>query len=70
MKRWRLVGKLIKDQKLKFDINRYREFTKYVRDNAFPVIHHSDRFIREYDPHYRVVKLEAWRKVVKGCTSR
>jgi len=70
MKRWRLVGKLIKDQKLKFDINRYREFTKYVRDNAFPVIHHSTRFIREYDPHYRVVKLEAWRKVVKGCTSR
>lgn len=70
MEKWKLVGRLVAEGKLKFDMNRYREFTGYVRDNAYPVIHHSDSFIRKYDPHYRVVKLKIWKKVIGKCTSR
>jgi len=63
-KRWPEVGNLIKRGELNFSINDFKNFTQKIKRENYPIIHHSERFIKVYDPHYRVVKFSIWKELI------
>jgi len=48
--------KLCKSRKIpKFTPEAIAEYQKWIVDNSYPVVHHSDTYRKNYNPHYRLV---------------
>ena len=48
--------KLCKSRKIpKFTPEEIEEYHKWIVENSFPVVHHSETYQKNYDPHYRLV---------------
>lgn len=58
-KLWRDFGSLVASGAFGFDTKRLKEFDKFVRENKYPVVHHSPIYNKLYAPSYRVVEAEA-----------
>lgn len=59
-KLWRDFGSLVASGAFGFDINRFKEFDKFVGENKYPVVHHSRIYAQFYIPSYRVVETGAF----------
>ena len=38
-----------------------KEYLSYYRSKAYPAVHHSDLYRKEYEPHYRVIQNNSWK---------
>jgi len=52
---WGIVGERISSAKLPFKSEEYFIFTDSMSQMSWTPVHHSDRFRKAYDPHYRLV---------------
>jgi hypothetical protein len=51
--------KLCKSRKIpKFDPVNVEKYQRWLVENKFPVVHHSEAYRMKYDPHYRLVHRE------------
>lgn len=60
---WNEVGKLIESGDLLFDKAKFRDFNDFVVKNNFPLVHHSQEYIENYSPSYRVVENKYWNEL-------
>ncbi len=59
---WQELVKKVENGTFGLYPEKFSEFNQYIIENNFPVIHHSEEYIKYYSPAYRVVSLKAWRK--------
>jgi len=63
IKEWQFFKELIEEKFFKFDINSLRIFDEEIQIRNYPVITHSDKYKKMYNPSYRVVHIEIFEKV-------
>ena len=44
-----------------FSKEELKEYLSYYRSKAYPAVHHSDLYRKEYEPHYRVIQNNSWK---------
>jgi hypothetical protein len=60
VKVWTNVCREVEKGTIPLDQIAFRQFDQFIKDNNYPVIHHSPEYIQEYQPAYRVVSREIW----------
>jgi hypothetical protein len=60
---WREFGSLIRCGAFGFDYKNFRDFDRFLRENRYPVMHHSSTYNRLYSPSYRVVRMDIFDKI-------
>lgn len=60
---WQTIVELIESQEVFFDQEQTTEFTESIARAGYPIIHHSDIYLRKYMPSYRVVSRKYWDKI-------
>ena len=63
---WQDIARKVERGRFGLDREKFREFNQYIIENDYPVVHHSEEYIKLYDPAYRVISLEVWRKSGPG----
>lgn len=53
---WSDFGSLVRSGAFGFDLQKFKEFARFARDNKYPVVHHSHAYSRIYAPSYRVAE--------------
>ena len=62
--KWEMIEKVVERMNLKLpDFERDKKMLQKIIERGEPVIHHSDRFSRAYDPHYRIMSLPVWEEL-------
>ncbi|HBE73417.1 MAG TPA: hypothetical protein DDW31_04935 [candidate division Zixibacteria bacterium] len=56
LKLWKEFGSLVRSGAFGFDARECKDFDKFVRENNYPVVHHSPAYSKLYAPSYRVVE--------------
>jgi len=63
LKLWNQFKSLVKTDRLNFDESSLEDFDKKVKKENYPPYHHSERYRRSYNPAYRVVKREVFKRI-------
>jgi hypothetical protein len=66
-KRMRLAGKVLQNYPRKYDYQEYLEYLEKIAKNQYPVPHHSETYIKEYKPAYRVISREIYEAYFNSC---
>ena len=62
--KWEMIDKVVKRMNLKLpDYERDKKMLQKIIERGEPVIHHSERFDKAYDPHYRIMSLPVWEEL-------
>lgn len=48
---------LVKENKINFNIKDVNNFIDTYRENNYPVFHHTEKYRKAYNPHYRVLPI-------------
>lgn len=63
LKLWNRFKSLVEAGRLSFDRSSLEDFDKRVKKENYPLYHHSERYRRSYNPAYRVVKREVFKRI-------
>lgn len=55
LQHWKLVEQMVADGELPFDPTDFQAFSDSIKSNGYPVIHHSEQYMKIYQPAYRVI---------------
>jgi len=66
-KRMRLAGKVLQNYPRQYDYQDYQEYLEKIAKNQYPVPHHSETYIKEYKPAYRVISSEIYEAYFNSC---
>ncbi len=59
---WSDFVKLNNSRHFSFHDTNLVEFSKFLHNNDYPVIHHSESYSRRYKPAYRILLYQEWKK--------
>lgn len=59
---WSDCIKLINSRQISFHDTNTVQFSKFLRENDYPVVHHSQSYSRAYKPAYRILLYQEWKK--------
>lgn len=66
IKEWKFIDKII--EKMNLQIQGYEKDRKFINElllkNEY-IVHHSDHFIKKYDPHYRIISKKLFDKKLR-----
>ncbi|HMA61607.1 MAG TPA: hypothetical protein VKP78_03055 [bacterium] len=63
------AGKLIKAERSNLNFQEYKQYLTKIQADNYPVPHHSDLYIEAYQPAYRVISQQVYRKYFDNCFS-
>lgn len=66
-KRMKIVGDVIKKNSPTEQYKHYLKFYNEIEQEDFPVPHHSQQYIAEYQPAYRVISQQVYQKYFDNC---
>jgi len=67
---WAAAGEMIRAGRLPLDSENYTQFTREILASGFPVIHHSAAYTTAYQPAYRVLRRDSFRRYFPAEESR
>lgn len=65
LKLWNEFKHLVETGKLEFDKTRLEDFDRKIREENFPIYHHSEKYRKSYKPAYRVLKRKVFQTIFK-----
>ena len=61
------ASKIIKSKKTNLDYDDFIKLWQEIKQNNYPVPHHSEQYITKYNPSYRVISQKEYKENFKAC---
>lgn len=60
---WKIISELIDSEDILFDKEQFNHFSNLMKENHYPVVHHSETYVKKYSPAYRVLSKKYWDEI-------